>query len=135
MELCLKLSKYSNKLDSVISDLHFTTINSFYRWHLRYPIILLHSSCPLTYLNMVYGVRPQRQCNTCGIGEEISFKTTSVHLPCDEINTSGHSWFPGDFCNYQYFLVNQRHLSQFPCTTDLVLKQKRCHFSGVLIAA
>jgi hypothetical protein len=82
---------------------------------------------------MVYGVRPQRQCDACGIGKEVSFKTSSVYLPSDEINTSGHSWFPGDLCNDQYFLVNQRHLTEFPSTTNFVLKQKIHHSSRVWV--
>ena len=75
---------------------------------------------------MVNGVWPQRQSNARGVGKEIPFKSSSIDFPRDEINTSGHSRLPGDLCDDQHFLVNQRHLSEFPRATIFVLKHTKC---------
>jgi len=75
---------------------------------------------------MVYGVRPQRKCNACGVGKEVPFKPSSINLPSDEINTSAHSRLPGDLRDDQHFLVNQRHLSEFPRAIIFALEHTKC---------
>jgi hypothetical protein len=81
---------------------------------------------------MVYGVGPQRQSDACGVGKEVPFKPSSVNFPSDKINTAGHSRFPGDLRDDQHFLVNQRHLSEFPRTTVFILEHKKCQVLKVV---
>jgi len=75
---------------------------------------------------MVYGVRPQRKSNACGVGKEVPFKPSSINLPSNEVNTTGHSRLPSNLCDDQHFLVNQRHLSEFPRATIFVLEHTKC---------
>lgn len=68
-----------------------------------------------TDLYKISRVRPQGQCDTCGIREQVALQTATDDFPGDQVGGSVHlSSVPCYFGDHQHLLMDHRHFPQVP---------------------